>query len=58
MSPKSEALTLKLMYIFLGGLLLQFVAQTFITYVIGRENTFTDILWLRKELFIGILFIL
>gem|GEM_PF-2743002 len=38
--------------IFFIGLILQFIAHTFVTYAIGRDNTFWNIIRIWKELWI------
>lgn len=45
-----------LIKIFLIGLLLQFLLQTFVTYKLGFDGAARNIVWLRKELLILVFF--
>ena len=45
-----------LIKIFLIGLLLQFLLQTFVTYKLGFDGAVRNLVWLRKELLILVFF--
>jgi hypothetical protein len=45
-----------LIKIFLIGLLLQFLLQTFVTYKLGFDGAARNLVWLRKELLILVFF--
>lgn len=45
-----------LIKIFLIGLLLQFLLQTFVTYKLGFDGAVRNLVWLRKEILILIFF--
>jgi hypothetical protein len=45
-----------LIKIFLIGLLLQFLLQTFVTYKLGFDGAARNLVWLRKEILILVFF--
>ena len=47
-----------LIKIFLIGLLLQFLLQTFVTYKLGFDGAARNLVWLRKELLILVFFVI
>lgn len=52
MITKREKIIILLCKIFCIGLLLQFFLNTFVTFQLGINNTFTSIVWSRKEIFV------
>ena len=50
-NAKRESIIILLCKIFCIGLLLQFFANTFVSFIIGRNGTSAELFWLWKEIF-------